>query len=149
MASTKKRKPSSWPRGGCFLIVVRMDKEFALMQSRGSLLGFTTLQGARDHFEIPYDSRHGSTYERSMSACIHYVFFAPRVVHIRTQKELKALAAKPGQIIQLTTVAGSMAGILLKRKEGRQLYKKATPVRLIKSEDEYAERYGSLDADPA
>lgn len=140
---------TTFPRGGCWFVVVRMEKEYALMSEKGGpLVGFKTLQEARDHFEIAYDRRHGSTYERSMSACIHYIFFAPKVVHIKTKRELVSFAAKPPQSVSWWTPAGGMDGVLLDKKKGAALYRKATLVRLMKSEQEYVERYGSTEAVP-
>ena len=130
------------------MVVVRMQKDYVLMSEEGKLTAFQSLQQARDYFEIAYDKRHGSTYERSMSACIHYIFFEPRVINVKSKKELKTLVAKPPQSLSWWTVAGGMEGLLLDRKKGAALYKKATRVRLIKSEQEYVERYGNKDAEP-
>jgi hypothetical protein len=129
-----------------------MDKEYAFMREHGGgIVGFETLQKARDYFEIPYDKRHGSTYERSMSACIHYVFFQPQIVHVGSRTDLQMYFVKPRQAVSWQTMAGSMDGVLLDRKKATALSRsrKAVPVRLIKSEDEYREHYGSLKAEPS
>ncbi len=130
---------SSWPRGGVYLVLITMGEDVAVMYDsrRMEVIGFDTLQAACDHFEVAYDRRHTSgNYERSMSACVHYIFFAPRVFFVRYKKDLVALAQEPLELVEQQTVAGSMTGLLLKRKEGRAVYEKATAVRLIKSEQE-------------
>lgn len=98
-----------------------------------TILGFENKQKALSYFERSYNKRtsHG-TYEQSMSACVHFIFFTPKVIEFDTLEDLVALLKTPINCVKLNNVSGWFTGFECNAK-GKELYKsnKATTARLV------------------
>ena len=81
-----------------------------------------------------YNERHNRSYESSMSACIHYIFYNPAVAQVEGMKGLlELLTHEDGKVtpVHLSNVAGFATAFECKPEEGKKAYDEATPVELI------------------
>lgn len=102
-------------------------------ESPVTILGFHNKQEALDYFEKAYHQRTSQgTYEQSMSACINFIFFTPKVIEFDTLEDLVALIKTPVNCSRLSHVSGFFTGFECNAK-GRELYAsdKATTASLV------------------
>lgn len=112
------------------------ERFFLMTDAEDIVHGFTSETAALRYFEDAYNRKHRQSYEGSMSACIHSIFFQPSVIPMgRGMTKLEKLIARneAGQfeIVTSSSVAGRMSGIRLKLDEGRAAWEKGTQPRLI------------------
>lgn len=55
-----------------------------------AILGWDSLDRARYYFEEGYQQKHRQNYEGSMSACINFIQFQPRIVEFADLADLEA-----------------------------------------------------------
>lgn len=81
--------------------------------------------------ENTYNEFHARNYESSMSACIHYIFFQPRVVTVKDIEEIKEhIAAEQPRHVSLSHVSGYAHAITC-RPEAMSYWEKAAKPQLI------------------
>jgi hypothetical protein len=116
------------------VILFSYDNEVYIMtdQDTKSVVGFKNSVTAARHFEQPYFERTmGDNYERSASACIHFIFFTPKVMEFDGINNLaKLLAPPPYDVYTCHTVAGQMTGIKC-NEEGKKAYESAIEIKLM------------------
>ena len=89
-----------------------------IMVSSGEIHGFTSLEKALDYFESTYNEAHGGSYEKSMSAIIHWITFNPVVVSIYSVSEMNEWFLRDNighvRLVASTSAAGTMIGVEVK-----------------------------------
>jgi len=104
---------------------------FIMANDDGTVRGFTDERQARNCWRRSYDAAHARSYEGSMSACIHFMFFQPRIVRFKDLQDIKdRIASDPPRLVQLSHNSGFMKAITC-RKEAYAIWKAAEPVPLI------------------
>lgn len=100
------------------VVLVRVDGQFYLMADKdGVVCGFPSRAKALAHFRPYTNATRFGTYERSMSACVHFLVFAPMVVSVTQewmQQHLDLNEEGRFGVARLYSVAGSMNGVLLR-----------------------------------
>jgi WD40 repeat protein len=105
-------------------------KCFISCDDKGTIYA-TDKETAVDSIEGAYNAKHRQSYEGSMSACIHYMFFNPRVVTVKDLDEIKKhIASNHPGLCHLRHVSGFAYGITC-RPEAMQYWKKADQPKLI------------------
>lgn len=116
-------------------LVLSKNKEeiYALTVEDGAIRVFDTEKDALSTFEKMYSRGCRSTYESSMSACIHYIHFQPRVVGFTTEEELRdrLLGEPPYRTVQMTSAAGRMSGMHCTQPGVEELYASGSNPKLI------------------
>ena len=111
---------------GYFLILNKKGDEL-------TILGWQSLKEAIDYFEDGYDNNHRRGHEASMSACINYIQFQPRILSFDTLQELSdKLQIKGGKIgTRINSISGSYNVLKLKDELIEPLYDEAVSPKLI------------------
>lgn len=127
------------------VVLLRYSGKIFLMTNRdGSVSGFASVKEAQDSFEEGYNRNHRRGYEASMSACVHFIFFEPKVLELKDEsiETLKEIVGEgPYSNCSLVTVAGRMTGIELP-EDRWHLHEKAIRVGLIDERSQLEEREG-------
>jgi hypothetical protein len=96
------------------------------------ILGFKSLQKGLNYFTDAYNANHDRSYEASMSACINFISFAPRIARFRSIEELKSkLLGKGYTLNQLSHVSGYYKALSCKAKTASNIYENAVSPELI------------------
>jgi len=113
---------------------------FIMADKDNSIMSFESTQKALDFFETPYNDNHKRSYEASMSACIHYIFFQPIIITVKDIEEItnKIAAANPKNY-RMHHISGTMYGIST-RSSALKYWEKGIRPELI-SEPKEAEYY--------
>ena len=105
-------------------IFINCDKEGTIYADKTPEETIKTIEGT-------YNNMHGRSYESSMSACIYYMFFNPRVVTVKDIDEIKNfIAAEEPHLRCLHHVSGHAYGITC-RPEALKYWEEAAQPRLI------------------
>lgn len=87
--------------------------------------------------EEAFNRKHATSYEGSMSACVHAMFFGYSLVEAKSVEDLKAKLLDPTipdsehRIYSLQNVAGYMRGLKADRKKAARIWKAAQKPALI------------------
>jgi hypothetical protein len=116
----------------CLVLVKGSDENVYIMATKdGAIQGFKNIKSAKKYFSDIYDEAHSLSYERSMSACIHYIQFMPRVVEFEDFENVKnCIAAEEPHLFVLHSIAGSMNAINC-RPGAKALWDAGHPPELI------------------
>lgn len=119
------------------VVIVLYDGTYSLMTDHeGVVVGYTSEAKALASFEDAYERKHRQSYEGSMSACIHSLFFQPSVITIRGTEDLEPLVKRDEDgtvgLAEMRTVAGSMTGLVLNLEAGKAAWERGTKPRLIR-----------------
>lgn len=127
---TTKPQTPTYP---LYFAMFQAERAHLLMTSHdGSIEAFATEQEAMDFFTKGYNRSHQRSYQGSMSACIHYIFFQPVIVRFDSDTALKAaLEGPPYSLVTAHNIAGSMCGFQLKEEAVTLLKTQGTSVKLI------------------
>lgn len=73
------------------------------------IMGWENLKDGLNYFTRGYNQAHGRGYESSMSACINYISFNPKLVQFKDLQELveKLLGSEPPRLMHLRHIAGN------------------------------------------
>jgi hypothetical protein len=100
---------------------------------------FKTSEEATGFFEEAYNRKHNSGYEASMSACINFIQFQPKIIKINGMEDLKKIAADPPKLVSIGGVAGWMTGITTSDL-AKKLWEEGISPKLISKETFDAQR---------
>lgn len=120
-----------------FVALIKTEQHISFMTNDGVIQGWTSLQKALDYWTGGYNRKHRSSYEGSMSACIHYISFQPRVIQVPgdTEEErlefLKSQVDLPASLMTFSNVSGRMQGVPLSAEKGLALYETGTSPDLM------------------
>ena len=95
-------------------IVKTTDGLFIVANSDGSVQGSESEAELVRSWERMYKDAHTRGYERSMSACVHMLFFQPSIIQFEDVEDLLTfLEHEDGKVapFSLSSVAGSMTGL--------------------------------------
>jgi hypothetical protein len=100
------------------IISVLCDGKVYIQSVDNCVRSFKTVREALDYFEKGYAGNHSRGYESSMSACLHYIQFHPKVHEMPDGEDCSSLVDE--DVIDLETfkncriqsVSGTMAGAL-------------------------------------
>ncbi len=129
-----------------FILLVEVNDAFYILSDDdGTVCGYDTEKAALDMVEGGYNSSHRRGYEASMSACVNWLFFKPKVVSTTGTDDLLARFFLTPQCtaVRLGSVAGSMTGLLCDR-DVKAIWDAGVAPRLISEET-----FPSIDTDPA
>lgn len=88
------------------------DKVYIHCDNKGAILASNNPNESISDIENTYNAMHYRNYESSMSACIHYMFFQPRITIVKDLDEIKNhIAAKEPRIVSLHHISGHAYGI--------------------------------------
>ena len=103
-----KRRQRVW------IIVLKFDShEYVMLTGVGggvAVHAFPTETAARAYFEDAYSRNHCRSYEASMSACVHYILFQPRIVGPLSSTQIKRVVGATMDTHELSTIAGHALG---------------------------------------
>lgn len=104
-------------RNGYYLMLSRKDGVVGI-------LGWTHLQDALSYFTACYDSNHRRSYEASMSACINYIEFHPRILEFNgLQDMIDKLKLTPNEhVVRISSISGSYEVMSLNEELVKPLY---------------------------
>lgn len=93
-----------------YIVLVKFDgKIFVKMMDDGEgIQGFAHRNDTINYFEDPCDRAHYASCERSTSACVHMIVFAPRVAEFRNSASIGKYLT--GHTSDLSCIAGQMVG---------------------------------------
>lgn len=119
------------------VVIVLYDDTYSLMTDHeGVVVGYPSELEAIASFEDTYERKHRQSYEGSMSACIHSLFFQPSVITIREVADLEPLVKRNEDgsvgLASMRTVAGSMTGLVLNLEAGKAAWERGAKPRLIR-----------------
>lgn len=127
----KKKEPR-------FLVLLRgaNEKDVYIMASdEGKIHGFITEDEANKYFLRAYEEKHSQSFEGSMSACVHFIQFQPRVVGFEDLEDIKRrIASDPPRLVLMVGQAGGLNAITC-RPEAYEIWNKAESVPLISNMD--------------
>lgn len=92
------------------------------------VVGFETQRKGCAYFTGAYDRNHARGYEASMSACVNFIEYAPRVIRVGSVAELRAkVVAAPPRLVQLHSVSGHYFALTCRRGAAAYYSRGATP----------------------
>jgi hypothetical protein len=72
-----------------------------------NIVGFETEEKALEYFTGGYNRMHDRGYESSMSACINFISFCPKIVGFNSlEKMIKVLKLNNAKLVHLSHVSG-------------------------------------------
>lgn len=112
--------------------IIESDGKYYLLLVRenNSILAYPNVAEGVRTFEDAYNAKHDQSYEASMSAALHHIFYQPSVINVPTQQEV-ADAVFDGRATEIRSIAGAFIGALLKDEIGKQWWDKGIKPRLI------------------
>jgi len=126
--TSQKTEEQEVPVTNFFTAMVSNGNEIYLMlQEDFAVAAWKSEYDAMQYFEKGYREAHVSSYERSMSACIHMVTFRPVIVHFDSIEEVEEMLEKPMIPATLSNVAGRMNVIACNEKASSKYEKGRTP----------------------
>ena len=106
-----------------------------------SIQGWVSLPKALSYFEDGYNQCHSRSYESSMSACINFIQFQPKIVSFDGLDDMiKKLDLQDNPTpLRLSSISGSYTVLKLKTELAESLYDNGFGPKLITKEspDEY------------
>jgi hypothetical protein len=98
-----------------------------------SILGWKSLGDATRYFEDGYNENHRRGYEASMSACMNYIQFQPRILEFNgLQDMIDKLRLTAGEkAMRLHSISGSYEVMKLDSVLAEPIYKNAVNPKLI------------------
>jgi hypothetical protein len=119
------------------VVVVLYDGTYSLLTDHeGVVVGYESVAKAVASFEDTYERKHHQSYEGSMSACIHSLFFQVSVIPIRGTTDLEPIVKRNEDgsvdIASMRTVAGSMTGLVLDPEKGKAAWERGEKPRLVR-----------------
>lgn len=120
-----------------FVALIKTEQHISFLTNDGVVQGWTSLRDALAYWTNGYKRKHGSSYEGSMSACIHYISFQPRVIEIPgdTEEErlefLNSQVDLPASLMTFSNVSGRIQGVPLSAEKGPALYETGTSPDLM------------------
>jgi hypothetical protein len=116
-----------------YIVLINTGKAIFIMATDDNYIhAFKTQKEALNYFEDGYQTCHKRSYESSMSACINYIGFRPRVIFIPNLDFVKNhIGEKVPRLMNLRSVAGFMKGITT-CPEAKKYWEKGIEPRLIK-----------------
>jgi hypothetical protein len=127
-------KRGDTPKDPRFLVLVRGGGKkdvYIMATDDGVVQGFVTDKDAKDYFLHSYESGYSRSYVGSMSACIHFLQYQPRVVGFKDLDDIKQrIASDPPRLVSLWGEAGGMKAVTC-RPEAYDIWDKAESVPLI------------------
>lgn len=124
------------PEKTTYVVLVETSQgTLMLSDDDGLIAGFETEQAALAMFEDGYNSKHRQSYEGSMSACVNWLLFRPKVVPITGVNDLlqRFFLSEKTQAVRLGSVAGFMTGLLCDR-DVKAIWDAGVGPRLISQE---------------
>jgi len=119
-------------------VIVKANNDYYLeMLKQGntwSIKGYESVVEALRSFEDAYNQAHDRGYSWSMSAVIHWMQFQPSIVKLGTDMDVvRKMLADPDKpsVTGLTSMAGKMNGLLLKKDAGEAAWNAGEHPRLI------------------
>ncbi len=108
------------------VLIVRDASVYIMTHRDGSIQCFENdVEGVR-YFEKGYNDSHNTGYQQSMSACMHYISFQPRIISLSTEQiETILLGEPPWSNFSLGSIAGTMSGIKCEGPEAKEIYDRA------------------------
>ena len=121
--------------------LIQSDGQIYLMLSRDgdqlTIAGWSTPEEAKGYFERGYNNAHDRGYESSMSACINFIQFTPKIVTFPTLEALvEALGIVEGksEAVRLSSISGWMDALILDQEKAKAVWESGDTPALI-SED--------------
>lgn len=119
-----------------FVALIKAEEKICLVVNDDgqSISGWETKKAALSTFEDAYNENHARSHEASMSACLHFIQFQPRVWETQGEEELEERLLGPGpwHVTNMRAVSGSFRGIEYKRLEALKVYEEAFSPDLVK-----------------
>ncbi len=128
-----KKKPETH-EGPFAAVLVKADGDYYLkLTDDNTLAWFPTVEEGLASFTHQFDGHHARSYEGSMSACIHYIYFQYALVPFESVDTMKKalISSDPPEVTQLSHVSGWMTGIKADRKKAAPIWEKAKKPALI------------------
>jgi hypothetical protein len=121
-----------------YYVVVKTNDPEAytlLTDHEGAVRQFDSQRAGLRYFEDAYDQKHRQSFEGSMSACIHAIFFRPAVVGFESLGDLGTIVQRDEDgamhLVSMRNNAGSIWGIPCKRDDGRATWEKGAQPRIV------------------
>lgn len=117
-------------------VLIKFDgRIFIMADDKFNISAFTSVKSAIKHFESEYDNSHVRSYEASMSACMHFIQFQPRIVVAYFDVIKNEIAAEEPRGFELNCISGFMKGITT-REGVEKFWEEGKAPRLIKENHE-------------
>jgi hypothetical protein len=93
-----------------YIVLVKSEnKIWLLLSDNKSIVSFHTPVEGTKWFEKAYQERHARSFEASMSACIHHLFFQPSIVEVPNIEFIdKNILSADRRVYRIGNVAGRM-----------------------------------------
>lgn len=113
---------------GYFLLLNRDDATKVV-----SIRGWKSLRDAISYYEDGYNAGHNRSHEASMSACINFIQFQPRIIQFPTLDDLvKGLDLTPNEKpLTIRSISGCYLVLKLKSELAEPIYEKGFEPKLI------------------
>jgi hypothetical protein len=98
----------------------------------GVLCGYPSLEDAVSSVEKQYEERHKRSYESSMSTCIFWIFYSPKVVQVASLDDIRdrVIDMKKAAVHTCRNVSGAITGVLCTGPHAAELYNSGIESRL-------------------
>lgn len=106
---------------------------YVLLGDDNGVIGFDSLRRGLDYFERAYNDNHSRGYEKSMSACLNFIAFQPKVVGIKNVRDLadRIVGSSQSVATQLSHISGYYNTIECKADGAPEAYAKGRTPALI------------------
>jgi hypothetical protein len=93
-----------------YVALIKMTEILGVMCNReGVIQAFTSKKKGSDYFEAAYNSGHNRGYEASMSACLNFIQFQPKIIKVNDTEDLtKLLGTGPYHNNSCRSISGFM-----------------------------------------
>ena len=121
-----------------YVAVMKTSEGYFLMLNRGkdnvrSILAWKDMRSALNYFENGYNDNHRRGYEHSMSACINFITFNPRILEFNGLQDiidkLKLVAGE--KVMTLRNISGNYEVMKLDYTLTEPLYNQGVTPKLI------------------
>lgn len=132
----------------CCIIFFKFEEHiYVLVNEDKTICGFQSFEAAMTAISTPYHQNHRRSYEASMSACYHFIFFQPRVGRA-TVEELRGdvIVPETARLYRCSTIAGTLMGVRCEGPGAQKAYESATPAELV--EGRRSAKLGEPEAAP-
>lgn len=124
-------EPITWSTDLAVSIIEADGKYYLLLvKEDNAILAYNNVTEGVRSFEDAYNAKHNLSYEASMSAALHHIFYQPSIINAPSQDEVQE-ALFDGRATMVRSVAGSFLGALLKDDIGKQWWDKGIKPRLV------------------
>ena len=119
------------------IMLIESDgKIFVRCNRNGQILASENADDLVKEIEEGYNELHKRDYQFSMSACIHYITFKPKVCSVKDLEEIKTkIVTDPPKKFLISNVSGSEYGYEC-RPEAKSYWENAISPKLISEEKE-------------